>query len=69
MWKATEEQAYQFCKQQEIDWNESSQVIRQCSQCDHYVDVDCQSSEVEINGQIYFDVCDDCIEELKGVII
>lgn len=53
-------------------WEDHSQVIRQCSYCEAWVDVDDQSGEAQIlvderemEFKVCYDICDDCQERIK----
>lgn len=69
MTKYNEVQMELFVEENGIHSDDVSQVIRQCSCCNYYVDVDNQSSEVVINGITHYDICDDCSDNLKGMVI
>lgn len=64
--KMTEEQAVLYCEEQDLDWNESSEILRECTVCDHFVSVDDISAERNIENTTYYDICDQCGDLLEN---
>lgn len=64
--KMSEVQVELFLEKKGLDWDESAQFVRECSECDMYVAVDDQSSEREINGEYYYDICDQCSSNIEN---
>ncbi|MED0673965.1 hypothetical protein P4S95_27925 [Aneurinibacillus aneurinilyticus] len=65
--KMTEEEAREFAKKEKVHWENVSTILRQCSCCNAWVDVDEQSGERFIRRikKVKFDICDDCGDRLE----
>lgn len=48
-------QAIEYVEQQGLTWEDRSEIVRHCTSCDKWVDVD------KYNGT--YDGCDDCVGE------
>jgi hypothetical protein len=64
--KMTEDQAIRYCEENDWNWDESSEILRECVECDHYVSVDDISAEREIDGITYYDLCDHCASLMEN---
>lgn len=48
------------------DYEEAKEKHRKCKRCGFYFEIERGASEVEIEGQVYDDICEDCLFETEG---
>jgi uncharacterized protein YlaI len=65
--KMTEAEARERAKEENVDWENVGSILRQCSCCGAWVDVDEQSGERFIKrlSKTKLDICDDCGDRLE----